>query len=85
MYRRRDGANTASRKNRGMISTRLVRVVRPISGPFPPGKGRKPWGGADPAGEVRLGTQIELTDWAIDRLVYDLYGLTEEEIRVVEG
>ncbi len=29
--------------------------------------------------------QIEMTDDAIDRLVYELYGLTEEEIRVVEG
>jgi hypothetical protein len=29
--------------------------------------------------------QIEATDRQIDRLVYDLYGLTEEEIAVVEG
>jgi hypothetical protein len=29
--------------------------------------------------------QIEATDAAIDRLVYDLYGLTEEEIAIVEG
>ena len=26
-----------------------------------------------------------LTDAQIDRLVYELYGLTEEEIRIVEG
>jgi len=32
-----------------------------------------------------LGYQIEATDRRIDRLVYELYGLTEEEIRVVEG
>ena len=38
-----------------------------------------------PPEKVRLGMQIELTDRAIDRLVYELYGLTEEEIRVVEG
>jgi hypothetical protein len=25
------------------------------------------------------------TDRQIDRLVYDLYGLTEEEIKIVEG
>jgi hypothetical protein len=25
------------------------------------------------------------TDTQIDRLVYELYGLTEEEIRIVEG
>jgi len=29
--------------------------------------------------------QIEATDAAIDRLVYDLYGLTKEEIAIVEG
>ncbi len=28
--------------------------------------------------------QIKLVDVQIDRLVYDLYGLTEEEIKVVE-
>lgn len=38
-----------------------------------------------PPEKTRLQTQIELMDRAIDRLVYDLYGLTEEEIRVVEG
>jgi hypothetical protein len=29
--------------------------------------------------------QIAATDKEIDRLVYDLYGLTEDEIRIVEG
>jgi hypothetical protein len=29
--------------------------------------------------------QIEATDAAIDRLVYDLYGLTKDEIAIVEG
>jgi len=29
--------------------------------------------------------QIDATDRLIDRLVYELYGLTEEEIAVVEG
>ena len=29
--------------------------------------------------------QIKVLDTQIDRLVYDLYGLTEEEIKVVEG
>jgi hypothetical protein len=28
--------------------------------------------------------QIKIVDAQIDRLVYDLYGLTEEEVRVVE-
>jgi len=29
--------------------------------------------------------QIRIVDTQIDRLVYDLYGLTEEEMKVVEG
>ncbi len=28
---------------------------------------------------------IRSTDWLIDQIVYRLYALTEEEIRVVEG
>jgi hypothetical protein len=29
--------------------------------------------------------QIKIVDTQIDRLVYDLYGLAEEEVKVVEG
>lgn len=29
--------------------------------------------------------RLAATDWLIDQLVYRLYGLTEEEIRIVEG
>ena len=29
--------------------------------------------------------EIEATDREIDRMVYELYGLTEDEIKVVEG
>ena len=29
--------------------------------------------------------RLAWTDWLIDRVVYRLYGLTEEEIAVVEG
>ena len=32
-----------------------------------------------------LARRIEATDRQIDRLVYELYGLTEEEIGLVEG
>jgi hypothetical protein len=32
-----------------------------------------------------LQRQIEATDQQIDQLVYELYGLTEEEIKIVEG
>jgi hypothetical protein len=31
-----------------------------------------------------IGAQISATDCQIDRLVYELYGLTEDEIRIVE-
>ena len=33
----------------------------------------------------RLQREIAATDGAIDKLVYELYGLTEEEVRIVEG
>jgi len=32
-----------------------------------------------------LGREVKSTDGMIDQLVYELYGLTEEEIRIVEG
>jgi len=34
---------------------------------------------------VRLERQVAATDREIDRLAYDLYGLTDAEIRIVEG
>jgi type II restriction/modification system DNA methylase subunit YeeA len=34
---------------------------------------------------ARLEREINVTDEQIDALVYELYGLTEEEIKVVEG
>lgn len=38
-----------------------------------------------PHEKTALERQIAATDAEIDRLVYDLYGLTEDEIRIVEG
>ena len=38
-----------------------------------------------PADKELYQRQIEATDRQIDALVYELYGLTEEEIGVVEG
>ncbi len=32
-----------------------------------------------------LARQLAATDREIDKLVYELYGLTEEEIKIVEG
>ncbi len=42
-------------------------------------------GEANPQAAAQLDAQIAATDRQIDRLVYDLYGLTEEEIKLVEG
>jgi hypothetical protein len=38
-----------------------------------------------PDDKTRLQRQIDAIDREIDRLVYDLYGLTEDEIAIVEG
>ena len=40
---------------------------------------------ADEADRVDLEKQVAETDTEIDTLVYELYGLTKEEIGVVEG
>ncbi len=45
--------------------------------------GEKEQAGARPAGELE--GDIRRTDAAIDALVYRLYGLTDEEIKIVEG
>ncbi|MCK4462576.1 MAG: hypothetical protein KAW46_12275, partial [candidate division Zixibacteria bacterium] len=38
-----------------------------------------------PAEKTRIQRQITTTDKQIDKLVYDLYDLTEDEIAIVEG
>jgi hypothetical protein len=38
-----------------------------------------------PQEKTALQRQVIATDTQIDRLVYDLYGLTQEEIMIVEG
>ena len=38
-----------------------------------------------PYEKTRLEREIKATDNQIDQLVYQLYGLTEEEITIVEG
>ena len=40
---------------------------------------------ANPQVKTMLQRQIEATDRQIDQLVYELYGLTEEEIAIVES
>ncbi|MDO9538172.1 MAG: N-6 DNA methylase [Thermoplasmata archaeon] len=41
-------------------------------------------GASTPDAETRIQRQIEATDREIDELVYELYGLTEEDIRIIE-
>jgi len=38
-----------------------------------------------PVEKTRIQRQIDTTDHDIDKLVYELYDLTEEEIKIVEG
>jgi len=38
-----------------------------------------------PDDKTRLQRQLDTTDREIDRLVYDLYDMTEEEIKIVEN
>ena len=38
-----------------------------------------------PSAKQLLDQKLAITDKRIDQLVYELYGLTEEEIRIVEG
>jgi hypothetical protein len=40
---------------------------------------------ASDAARQRIEREIHVTDEKIDALVYELYGLTDEEIRIVEG
>ena len=35
--------------------------------------------------KIHVQRQIDATDNGIDKLIYTLYGLTDEEIRIVEG
>ncbi len=51
-------------------------------GGFIPGAGAK---SPMPVSRLPLPRQMEATDGQIDRLVYELYGLTEEEMGIVEG
>jgi hypothetical protein len=39
----------------------------------------------NPNDRIRLEREIQATDRHIDRLVYELYGLTDEEIRIAES
>ena len=46
---------------------------------------KKPAAATIPDDKALYQRQIEATDHQIDALVYELYGLTEEEIAIAEG
>lgn len=71
-----DFAVAEERKKHDEIVAHAERMTRLIE--------RRDAAGADRAGAVLEG-QIVSTDAEIDRLVYRLYGLTEDEVRVVEA
>ena len=58
---------------------RMVRLVETMLG-----LNEKLPAASTPHGERLIERQITATDRQIDRLVYDLYGLTDEEIEMVE-
>jgi len=53
--------------------------------PAPLTANRSPAGGLTPEERLRLEAVCKDVDREIDRIVYELYGLVEEEIAVVEG
>jgi hypothetical protein len=58
---------------------RMVRLVEEILGLHKQSEAAK-----TPDEKIRLQRQIDATDHQIDQLVYELYGLTVEEIRIIE-
>lgn len=49
------------------------------------GQHGKTWSPRTPQEQEMVRREIESTDKAIDRLVYELYGLSEEEIKIIES
>jgi len=45
---------------------------------------RYAWSAKLPAEKTRIQRQITTTDNQIDKLTYDLYGLTQQEIKIIE-
>ena len=63
--------------------TTQVEIIPPPLSVFDNGGGQG--GGRTPQEQEMVKREIESTDKAIDRLVYALYGLSEDEIRIVES
>ena len=63
--------------------------LTPLLSPLSPQGGASRGGGSvgprTPGDKERVKREIESTDKQIDRLVYELYGLTEDDVKIVEG
>jgi hypothetical protein len=73
------GASAATRNDecRAQQNSRLVETMLKLRRDLPKAK--------TPHEQESLQRQIAATDNQIDQLVYELYGLTEEETRILEG
>ena len=80
-----DPADRARHESMVALVTRMLDLTPLLSPQFQPTKlgGRKP--PRTPQEKESLAREIESTDRRIDSLVYELYGLSEDEIRIVEG
>jgi hypothetical protein len=65
---------------------RMLELHKRRGGLGPPaGARRAPLPASGDTGATELDRQIAATDAAIDNLVYELYGITDEERRIIEG
>jgi len=80
-----DPADRAWHEQMVALVTHMLELTPLLSPQFQPTKleGRKP--PRTPQEKESLAREIESTDRRIDALVYELYGLNEDEIRIVEG
>jgi hypothetical protein len=79
----------------GVLVERMLELHKRLPSPLHPSPARARGEGTAENGVVkfaitpqeqeRVKREIESTDRQIDKLVYELYGLTEEEIKIVEG
>jgi hypothetical protein len=56
-----------------------------MAGPTPEVNKRKPCGRLAPSETDQVDREIAATDAEIDNLVYELYDITEEERKIIEG
>jgi len=72
--------NETRREKMVPLVERMLELT-PLLSPRQAGGGLGP---RTPQDKERVAREVESTDRAIDRLVYELYGLTPEEIEIVE-